>query len=996
MSVQRIAQLGLGAFLRSHDADPPDGRPLHQYGASEEECAALRAYIHNWLREGYQRRPRVSAALVLVVSEWSFRKATRLHGFWNDAQDGLEIPFDEIPLYQHLAEGFRFWRRPVPGLARRRWITSLVREGGFPLKLSTAGFDGLIDDLLRRFSWEWLAGSDGDGDGPTTRVAQYLLESGRRQLAILDSRETAEFLADLVTSLARYRAELDRRDQLPKQAEGVSAWLAGLPPECHPSQHLPVRTLTQLDGLFRNLLFPQLERPSGASPMSVFIRWPTDDLEPTVTVKVPPEGLSADWVLGFFPDANRASRITLAPSQTLRFSFDLERDGAFFVSRTPTSWPLWATAGRDMCLVRRTLQGVSEFETGVCVPDPGPVAVFGPDGELVVGRTLGSATRYRLYFVDGPQDLEGPVTMRGLRHAEVEGAVGEVVRATVLGEEVDFVFVDRPLRLDVRGTRWQSGDRKGPYIGPPAVCVLDSGDVCARVNGGPERKLAGGPVDYRLPDIDDAGRVRLSLRAGPATGQAAFWMVPGDTRYAWGALETGGGRRLTVSSRGLLGIRVLDETGRELEHVCGREVVGLLLSACAEDRFYMLELCYQSTTVRAPLADIRRRFAINLGSDMIPLGRSGAPVRLERNVARLAALTGCGHPASRPIAIKVHSSNRGRRFEQWRKLPLMHTNEDGDFRLPLDGLIDELDNCARHEIILEALDDRVRWTFEIDDTHFHAEPSEGEPYGACLPGCQIRGVPTWRWVPAARQWERPMEAAMIGSAADGWAPPPMPPVPGGALAAPFDGSVRLAYVRYVAGPPVPDTEETLVRALSDRDGLTSRLLRQEFSRDQESRKRLTESLANLAFFSAGESLKMTRLARLDGAPLVYAAVRHAAHAITHLRDLRAVPLGAWLRVAEALVEDTLEWVPHLSALDVSELPIVTCALHHAGLPVPTSHMPAVNAVAALAEDLPVYWFGVNGTGSVEGYGERERNLARPSHISAPRRRVPVGASRFSS
>lgn len=195
---------------------------------------------------------------------------------------------------------------------------------------------------------------------------------------------------------------------------------------------------------------------------------------------------------------------------------------------------------------------------------------------------------------------------------------------------------------------------------------------------------------------------------------------------------------------------------------------------------------------------------------------------------------------------------------------------------------------------------------------------------------------------------------MVGSVEEGWSPPQVPSEPGGILAAPFDGSVRLAYVRYVAGPTVADDDETLVRALADREGLTSRVLRQEFARSEKSRRRLIDSLTNLAFFEAGESLRMTRLARIDGAPLAYATIRGSAKDVAEPRDLRAVPLGAWLRVAEALTNDTGEWVSQMYRLsgEVTELPIITCALHHAGLAVSSAQVREVEAVSLIAGKLP--------------------------------------------
>ncbi len=952
MTSRTIARLGIGVFLGNRQVDQPDGRPLHRYETNDEEFVALRAYVHEHIRDGYSWTARDSGALVLLLSEWSFREATRLHGFWEDAQTALDVRFDDLARYQRLAAGFRFWRRRVAGLSRRRWITSLVREGGFPVKLSTAGLDGLIDGLLRRFSWEFLASSGGDGEGPATRVAQHLLESGGRQLTILDSQETAEFLAEMVTSLARYRAELDRGNHLPRSGEEVGPWLARLPAEYRPDQYLPVRA-RQLDGLFRTLLFPRLDVRSDGAPLKVSIRWPAPEDEPTVAVTLPPQGVAADRIMSFFPDAARASRITFAPSETPRLGFDLERDGVSFVLRTASPrWPLWAAAGREVCILQRRFQGgPQEFAIGVTVHDPGPIAVFGPDGDLVLGRTLRAATPYRIAFADIPRDIDGGIAMRGARHGDLLGEAGEVARVTVGGETIDLVFVERPLPFEIRGPRWESAGRAGPYLGLPAVIVRESGTVFARVNKGTERRLSGGPVEFRIPAQDvEPGRVHLSLRTELATGTRTFHLLPSDTQVAWGPIDRHGGRRLTVSSSELHAIRLLDEAGRELEQAQGDGLIQLTVPACTDERLYTLELCYAGAVVEAPLADVRRCVAITLGKETLSLDPKGPVLRLERTVARLAAVTGSGHPAGRPIEISIHSVNRGMKLDRHRKLQPIHTDEDGEFRLPLDGFVDALDNSARHRIVLDAADDRARWTFEVDDTHFESEPGEGERYGTCLPGCQIGGVPTWKWVPAARQWEPPREAAMVGNAEEGWAPPAVRPVAGGMLAAPFVGQSRAAYVRYLPGPPLPDTEEPLVRALADREGLTPALLREEFGRDRTSRARLVQALANLTFFSAGDSLRMTRLARMDGAPLVYSAIRPGGRGIATAGDLRAVPLGAWLRVADALFEDTLEWVSHLYQLEsVAEAPLVICALNHAGLKVPPADKPSVTVVEESAK-----------------------------------------------
>ncbi|WP_351019372.1 STY4851/ECs_5259 family protein [Shewanella sp. AC91-MNA-CIBAN-0169] len=135
-------------ILASRDLVSVSGDPLYSYKLSDIEFQGLyqslstsldahniSAFIPNGLSSSW------SGAFVLYAAEWWRNKFNGGHWSWEPIFSSLNVPENDINPSQRnqlIAEGFRFWRRPLLRNGQgRMFLGSVAIEGGLPLKLIT-------------------------------------------------------------------------------------------------------------------------------------------------------------------------------------------------------------------------------------------------------------------------------------------------------------------------------------------------------------------------------------------------------------------------------------------------------------------------------------------------------------------------------------------------------------------------------------------------------------------------------------------------------------------------------------------------------------------------------------------------------------------------------------------------------------------------------------------------------------------------------------------
>jgi len=986
-----IARNGLSSFLHKD----PDGRVLRDYNVTAEELESLLWYVRS--HEHFHWKDRDCAALVLVFSEWTYQHATRLQAFWWDALSALNVPFREEPalLYKRFEEGLAYLKRPAR--TPPNWIATFIAEGGFPRRLDVKGLDAVLDRIFENFSWSFLAAAFGNPRHAATITKEIVRLEDDPSFSAFAGEMVAPIVTELVAAFSAYRRDLGSTAR-PQQSETVTEWAQRLAPDEDPLRRLPFRTIHAT--VFADLLFPRLrsgvgaggyvqpyrdsaprlklssdasagstpettasaartashaptaeeEASNAAEPLTIRVVWPIEELEPLVTLRLPNDELPAAWLHGLAPALVNCSRLAVSPAGLPSLSETLEAAGKHFkrTRSSPWMWRLPEVRGRTLSISRRSLKGITEVPTGILVPNP-MIVIADASGRTIALNSLVADTEYRAWLPHPPRRVSSNVQRRSESTFLFRGTDGEAVTFETDEDTFELSISNSPLGCELTGRRWISERAAGPYIGLPMVQVNTTTRPEIRTGTTSWQPLQGGPTMYSLPSDAPTGRLRAFVRAENKSREFRFSLVPANTSYRLHPPTDEGTRALAIVSTGLRGVRVLRD---EIEvAACTTEnaesKVRILLPSIDERQRYRVELNYGTTIVAAPLWDSRRIFRIDLGGDFILMTQgSDEPPRIERALARYASMEASGLRPDEVVSLHVRSINRGRRLDEGRFFQVGTADLDGTLRTFLAGIVDDLDPCARHQLSFVVQEDarRLVWRIDVDDTIFAKEPESDEPYGALASRSQIRGHGlSWGWVPAARQWE-PVQFAPMMKVHDGWRPPATEIPAGGLLAAPFDGEHRVGYVRYVVGPELVD-DEPLCVATAQPHGFDLPLLRREFAHGCANRQRLCAILMNLATFNAGASLTVPSVCALDGAVVAYAAMRNEASAPDG--SLRAIPAGAWLRSAKAMMDDEGEWVSRMYGSAPEALALIAL-LRKAGLPTDKAYDSQLDH---LAEDL---------------------------------------------
>ena len=156
----------LSNFLNRRGLRQPDGRPLYEYQATNDEynnlTQLLRAIGHSKVHtddKGY------SACFVLFCSEWYRRDYERNFGWtWDPIYKKLGFSLTSAELRNMIPKGMEsYWIRPIRFYEseRRNFLGTLFSEGGLPFRLlkeSDSHFQMVFTRILKQYEQALLAG----------------------------------------------------------------------------------------------------------------------------------------------------------------------------------------------------------------------------------------------------------------------------------------------------------------------------------------------------------------------------------------------------------------------------------------------------------------------------------------------------------------------------------------------------------------------------------------------------------------------------------------------------------------------------------------------------------------------------------------------------------------------------------------------------------------------------------------------------------------------
>ncbi|WP_437819398.1 hypothetical protein [Sorangium sp. So ce1078] len=206
-----VSALGqaVNAALRRHN----DGRPLFTLNMSAAELSALREELADGVRStgiAALRAPGRARMFVAYAAEFLCQEGHALE--WRPILGSIGVSAEEAPryseLYEAVADALRsFDRQVVTRQGRRRFLATLLREGGLPVRIGN--LPELVAALGREIGWESLAGQDGMAARRFAVARIKLLAQGRLR-ELLDASEAAEALEDILADAAATRERLAR------------------------------------------------------------------------------------------------------------------------------------------------------------------------------------------------------------------------------------------------------------------------------------------------------------------------------------------------------------------------------------------------------------------------------------------------------------------------------------------------------------------------------------------------------------------------------------------------------------------------------------------------------------------------------------------------------------------------------------------------------------------------------------------------------------------
>jgi hypothetical protein len=247
--VKELVREGLAAFL--HYRPPIDGRSLHEYEATDEELVALRLYLHG--REPKEWHAREHAIVVLLLAEWAHRNARSASVVIKNATSALGVQPGRAELRESLVVGMKAWKLPADERTDAQWNSTLLAEGGYPVRFSREALATLVERVGHAFSWPELLRVNEDA------VVRHLTSEAPRFPSLLGTEDDVWFFTELFRKFADYCRVLAMMFELvPGRHEKPEHWVSRIKPLASPELWLPFRT--KLDPVFVEAFFPQLQR----------------------------------------------------------------------------------------------------------------------------------------------------------------------------------------------------------------------------------------------------------------------------------------------------------------------------------------------------------------------------------------------------------------------------------------------------------------------------------------------------------------------------------------------------------------------------------------------------------------------------------------------------------------------------------------------------------------------------------------------------------------
>ncbi|WP_380179973.1 STY4851/ECs_5259 family protein [Kalamiella sp. sgz302252] len=156
----------LSNFLNRRGLRQPDGRPLYEYHATNDEYANLTQLLCAISKsQDYADDKGYAACFVLFCSEWYRRDYERHFGWtWDPIYKKLGLSLTATELRNFIPKGMEaYWIRPIRFYEseRRNFLGTLFSEGGLPFRLlkeSDSHFQNVFSRILNQYEQAQLAG----------------------------------------------------------------------------------------------------------------------------------------------------------------------------------------------------------------------------------------------------------------------------------------------------------------------------------------------------------------------------------------------------------------------------------------------------------------------------------------------------------------------------------------------------------------------------------------------------------------------------------------------------------------------------------------------------------------------------------------------------------------------------------------------------------------------------------------------------------------------
>lgn len=198
----------------------PDDRWLFQYAITDENFGRLHDHVRAAAAEERLSRGWEPAYLVLWAAEWFRREHPGGMRRWADLETALNSSRDQSEWRELTRKGLAFWGREViHGASMRYFLSTLAREGGFPVAAFSQGNESWASAVLARIVSALLS-----EDVLSEARALEIAETQRPRIPhTFSDDDFLQLCADLALQIARLRKRADAKAET--AGIPVAAWL---------------------------------------------------------------------------------------------------------------------------------------------------------------------------------------------------------------------------------------------------------------------------------------------------------------------------------------------------------------------------------------------------------------------------------------------------------------------------------------------------------------------------------------------------------------------------------------------------------------------------------------------------------------------------------------------------------------------------------------------------------------------------------------------------